>query len=137
LLSKKMKEKEKEMHKSFGFHPQPEVWEPPTKEVKKVQGKLMRGLLDLIILQFLSSQPMHSYKIIMQIRKTFGVYLGSSVIYPLMNKMEKEGYVKSEWNLEGGRYRKVYKLTSEGRNFLTFTEDLVKHLCRKIGVSYP
>jgi len=43
---------------------------------KEVQVKLMKGLLDLIVLQFLSSQPMHGYQIITRIRKNFGVYFG-------------------------------------------------------------
>jgi DNA-binding PadR family transcriptional regulator len=118
--------------KSFEFHPPPEVWELPNKKIKKAQIKLLRGLLDLIILQLLRSQPMHSYRIIMQIRKNFGIYFGSSTIYPLMNRMEEEGYIKSEWKMEGGRYRKVYNLTSEGQDFLTLTEDLVKRISQKI-----
>jgi DNA-binding PadR family transcriptional regulator len=50
----------------------------------------MKGLLDLIVLQFLSSQPMHGYQVITIIRKTFGVYFGSSTIYPLLNNLEKK-----------------------------------------------
>jgi DNA-binding PadR family transcriptional regulator len=57
---------------------------------KKVQVKLTRGLLDLIVLQFLSAQPMHGYQIITQIRKTFGVYFGPSTVYPLLNALEKK-----------------------------------------------
>lgn len=100
---------------------------------KEVQVKLMKGLLDLIILQFLSSTPMHGYQVITKIRKTFGVYFGPSTIYPLMNALEKKGYVKSEWNMDSERPRKVYNLTNEGRNLLNFTEDSLNFICRKIG----
>jgi len=100
---------------------------------KEVQVKLMKGLLDLIVLQFLSSQPMHGYQIITRIRKTFGVYFGPSTIYPLLNALEKKGYVKSEWNMSNERPRKVYELTTEGQNLLNFTEDSLKFICRKIG----
>jgi len=34
---------------------------------KEVQVKLMKGLLDLIVLQFLNTQPMHGYQIITKI----------------------------------------------------------------------
>ncbi|MHA2231231.1 MAG: PadR family transcriptional regulator [Candidatus Hodarchaeales archaeon] len=64
---------------------------------KEVQVKLMKGLLDLIVLQFLSSQPMHGYQIITKIRKSFGVYFGPSTIYPLLATLEKKGFVNSEW----------------------------------------
>ncbi|MGQ9538758.1 MAG: PadR family transcriptional regulator [Candidatus Bathycorpusculaceae bacterium] len=102
---------------------------------KEVQVKLMKGLLDLIVLQFLSSQPMHGYQIITKIRKNFGVYFGPSTIYPLLNALEKSGYVKSEWDMKNERPRKVYKLTSEGRNLLNFTEDSLNFICRKIGTT--
>ena len=36
---------------------------------KEVQTKLAKGLLDLIVLQFLDNQPMHGYQIITNIRK--------------------------------------------------------------------
>jgi len=100
---------------------------------KEVQTKLMKGLLDLIILQFLNGQPMHGYQIITKIRKTFGVYFGPSTIYPLLNMLEKKNYVKSEWNMCSERPRKVYKLTTEGQNLLNFTEDSLNFICRKIG----
>jgi PadR family transcriptional regulator PadR len=100
---------------------------------KEVQVKLMKGLLDLIVLQFLSSQPMHGYQIITRIRKTFGVYFGPSTIYPLLGTLEKKGFVKSEWDMSNERPRKVYKLTTEGQNLLNFTEDSLNFICRKIG----
>jgi PadR family transcriptional regulator PadR len=101
---------------------------------KEVQVKLMKGLLDLIILQFLSSQPMHGYQVITKIRKTFGVYFGPSTIYPLLATLEKKGYVNSQWNMNNQRPRKVYQLTNEGQNMLNFTENSLNFICRKISV---
>ncbi len=100
---------------------------------KEVQVKLMKGLLDLVVLQFLRAQPMHGYQIITKIRKSFGVYFGPSTVYPLLTMLEKKGYVKSEWNMKSERPRKVYNLTSEGQNLLNFTEDSLNLICRKIG----
>ena len=93
----------------------------------------MKGLLDLIILQFLNGQPMHGYQIITRIRKTFGVYFGPSTIYPLLGTLEKKGYVKSQWNMDNERPRKEYMLTSDGQNLLNFTEDSLSFICKKIG----
>jgi PadR family transcriptional regulator PadR len=105
------------------------------KNTKEVQVKLMKGLLDLVVLQFLGTEPMHGYKIITRIRKHFGVYFGPSTIYPLLNMLEKKGYVKSEWDMCNDRPRKVYKLTTEGQNLLNFTEDSLNFICRKIGAT--
>jgi len=100
---------------------------------KEVQVKLMKGLLDLIVLQFLSSQPMHGYQIITKIRKSFGVYFGPSTIYPLLAALEKKGFVNSQWNMNNERPRKIYKLTNEGQTILNFTESSLNFICKKIS----
>ena len=97
---------------------------------KEIQTKLTKGLLDMIILQFLDSQPMHGYQIITRVRKSFGVYFGPSTVYPLLNSLEKKGYVKSEWNMDTERPRKVYQLTNEGQTVLNFTEGSLNLICR-------
>ncbi len=102
---------------------------------KEVQAKLAKGLLDLIVLQFLNTQPMHGYQIITKIRKSFGVYFGPSTIYPLLATLEKKGYVNSEWNMTTERPRKIYKLTNEGKTILNFTENSLNLLCQKIGTN--
>jgi len=105
------------------------------KNQKEVQVKLMKGLLDLIILQFLNNEPMHGYQIITKIRKSFGVYFGPSTIYPLLGTLEEKGYLNSKWNMASQRPRKVYYLTTEGQGMLNFTEDSLNLICRKIRVS--
>jgi DNA-binding PadR family transcriptional regulator len=102
---------------------------------KEVQAKLAKGLLDLIVLQFLNTQPMHGYQIITKIRKSFGVYFGPSTIYPLLSTLEKKGHVSSEWNMKTERPRKIYKLTTEGQTMLNFTENSLNLLCQKIGTN--
>jgi DNA-binding PadR family transcriptional regulator len=101
---------------------------------KETQAKLMKGLLDLVILQFLNNQPMHGYQIITKIRKNFGIYFGPSTVYPLLNTLEKKGFVGSEWNMDAERPRKVYHITSTGKNMLTYTEESLNIICRKITV---
>ena len=93
----------------------------------------MKGLLDLVILQFLNANPMHGYQIISSIRKNFGVYFGPSTIYPLLSNLEEKGYIKSQWDLNNERPRKVYELTNEGQSLLSFTENSLNHICRKIS----
>ena len=99
---------------------------------KEIQAKLMKGLLDLTVLNFLRAEPLHGYAIITKIRMTFGVYFGPSTIYPLLNSLEKAGYVKSEWDMTNERPRKVYRLTTAGQNLLALTQDSLDLIRRKI-----
>lgn len=96
--------------------------------------KLMRGLLDLVVLQFLRAHPMHGYQIITSLRKQFGVYFGPSTIYPLLSVMEENGYIKSHWDLENDRPRKVYGITPQGAELLNCTEDSLTHIYRKLAL---
>lgn len=100
---------------------------------KEAQTKITKGLLDLIVLELLRNKPMHGYQIITSIRKSFGVYFGPSTVYPMLSMLEKKGQVKSEWDMTHGRPRKVYTLTPEGQNFLTFTEGSLNLIIRKMS----
>ncbi len=102
---------------------------------KEAQTKLMKGLLDLVVLQLLYQQPMHGYQIITRIRQSFGVYFGPSTIYPLLGALEKRGQVSSIWNMDNERPRKVYSLTTEGQNLLNFTEESLNLICRRINMT--
>ena len=99
---------------------------------KEIQTKLTKGLLDMIILQYLNQESMHGYQLITKIRKGFGVYLGPSTVYPLLGTLEKKGYVKSTWNMDTERPRKVYQLTNDGKAVLNFTENSLNLICKNM-----
>jgi len=100
---------------------------------KETQTKLTKGLLDMIILQYLDQKAMHGYQLITTIRKSFGVYFGPSTIYPLLGQLEKKGYVKSTWNMDTERPRKMYQLTNDGKAILNFTETSLNLICKNMA----
>jgi len=102
------------------------------QKLREVQMKLMRSLLDFVVLQFLKTHPMHGYQIISSLRKNFGVYFGPSTIYPLLCVLEEKGYIKSQWDLENGRPRKVYSITPQGSDLLNCTEESLNQIYRKL-----
>ena len=104
-----------------------------TKNQKEAQVKLAKGLLDMILLQYLQKERMHGYQIITSIRRDYGVYFGPSTIYPLLGLLEKKGVVQSTWNLDLDRPRKMYTLTEQGKSLLTLTENSLLMICQKIS----
>lgn len=100
---------------------------------REIQIKLMRRLLDFIVLQFLEDQPMHGYQMISSLRKNFGVYFGPSTIYPLLSLLEEGGYIEGHWDVNPGRPRKVYSLTSQGVDILNFTRVLMNRIFAENG----
>ena len=64
--------------------------------IRKAEIKLVRGLLDLVVLGLLKEKSVHGYGIITSIRRNFGVYFGPSTVYPLPGELEKKGTIKNE-----------------------------------------
>jgi PadR family transcriptional regulator PadR len=101
--------------------------------IRKAEIKLVRGLLDLVVLGLLKEKPIHGYGIITSIRKNFGVYFGPSTVYPMLAELEKKGNIKSEWDLTHDRPRKVYSLTAEGHSLLNGTEESLYQICNRLN----
>jgi len=82
----------------------------------KLRNKMVKTLLPQIILTQAAAREVHGYGIIKHIRRRFnGVYLGASTVYPALISLEKQGLLKSRWDLTGERPRKVYSLTNKGQ----------------------
>jgi DNA-binding PadR family transcriptional regulator len=50
-----------------------------------------------------------------------------------LGQLEKKGYVKSAWNMDSERPRKVYSLTTEGKNILNFSESSLNLICKNMA----
>ena len=101
--------------------------------IRKAEIKLVRGLLDLVVLGLLKEKSIHGYGVITSIRRNFGVYFGPSTVYPLLGDLETKGYIKSEWDLTHDRPRKVYCLTPEGHSLLNGVEESLYQICNRLN----
>ena len=101
--------------------------------IRKAEIKIVRGLLDLVVLGLLKEKSIHGYGIITSIRRNFGVYFGPSTVYPMLSELEKKGNIKSEWDLTNDRPRKVYSLTAEGHSLLNGTEESLYQICNRLN----
>jgi PadR family transcriptional regulator len=82
---------------------------------------LLRGTLDLLILQTLTLGPNHGLGIARRIeqitRGAFEVRPGS--LFPALHRLEEKGWLSSEWGgSENNRRAKYYDLTATGRKQL-------------------
>ena len=80
-----------------------------------------RGQFKYVVLRTLKERPMHGYEIMQSIGESHnGLYLPSpGIIYPTLQMLEDQGYVKSE-NRDGKR---VYSPTPEGAKYLEKGEE--------------
>ena len=83
---------------------------------------LLPGTLDLLILRSLRSGEMHGYGIGQQIKTTSDevLHVGESSLYPALQRLLLNGWVKAEWGVsENNRRARYYTLTAAGRKRLT------------------
>ncbi|MCD6242214.1 PadR family transcriptional regulator [Candidatus Bathyarchaeota archaeon] len=85
---------------------------------ERIVQRIVRNLLDIIILQMISNQPMWGYKIKKEIENTYGIKIRHGALYPLLNMLENSGYLRSKQEKHGGRIRKVYEITSKGIQYV-------------------
>jgi PadR family transcriptional regulator PadR len=83
-----------------------------------IDRELQRGSTPTLVLAVLARAPMHGYQIIRELEnQTRGVLrFKEGTLYPILHTLEREGLVTAEWEVDGGRERKVYALTEQGRD---------------------
>lgn len=87
---------------------------------------MTRNLLDIQILRLIRAQPMWGYKIKKVVEALFGVTLRHGALYPLLNRLEEEGFLTSEKQKQGGRTRKVYTITRKGKQYVEAYAGILK-----------
>ena len=84
-------------------------------------SELLPGTLDLLILRALAPGPMHGYGIahrLQQVSKNV-LQIGESSLYPALQRLLLNGWVKAEWGAsENNRRARYYTLTAAGRKQL-------------------
>ena len=75
-----------------------------------------KGYIRIAVLILLSKKPYHGYEIMREIKeRTRGFWKPTAGgIYPILQNLEKSGYVEGEWDVQKKRRRKTYKVTGTG-----------------------
>ena len=87
---------------------------------------LLPGTLDLLILRILQPGPMHGYGIaqVLRTRSDDVLQVGESSLYPALQRLLLNGWVKAEWGAsENNRRARFYTLTAAGKKRLTYERE--------------
>ncbi len=86
-----------------------------------MQGDVLKGHLDLLLLAALRAEPAHGYRVVELLReRSEGLFeLGEGTVYPALYRLERSGLLVSAWDSASGRKRRVYRLTPRGEKMLT------------------
>jgi len=89
--------------------------------VPKEKDDVLQGTIDMLVLKALQLEPMHGWGITERIEQWSEnvLQLGQGTLYPALYRLERQGLIRSEWNVtENNRNARYYSLTREGRRRL-------------------
>ena len=98
--------------------------------------ELLQGTLDMLILRTLQWGPQHGHGIGQAIRRQSDELLKveTGSLYPALHRLEKRGWLKSEWDVsEANQRAKYYRLTAAGKAQLSRERDRWSQLVAAIG----
>ncbi len=82
----------------------------------KLTQELRRGILVLATLSQLK-EAKYGYALINNLAER-GLDIEQGTLYPLLRRLESQGLLQSEWNVEGSRPRRYYKINPAGLSLL-------------------
>tara|TARA_R110002111_G_scaffold262872_1_gene342321 strand:+ start:37934 stop:38281 length:348 start_codon:yes stop_codon:yes gene_type:complete len=104
---------------------------------EKRKADLLQGTLDMLILKSLMEGSRHGYGVAKWIQVTTrnALQIEEGSLYPALHRMQKRGWIQSEWGLsESNRRAKYYQLTPTGRAQLKSEVQAWSHLVDAISL---
>jgi PadR family transcriptional regulator len=102
-----------------------------------------KGSAELLVLSLLEDQPRHGYDVskLIEIRSGGALRFHVTSLYPLLHRLEKEGWIEGRWVEKAEqRRRRYYTLTQQGRKVLRSKEkswqDFVATISRITGIEH-
>ena len=107
----------------------------PKKGNPPLQGELLQGTLDLLILKTLALGPAHGHTIahVIERRSDAVLQVEHGSLYPALHRLEDREWIASFWGTsENNRRARYYRLTRAGRKQLVEQEGRWDDLVRAI-----
>jgi PadR family transcriptional regulator, regulatory protein PadR len=92
---------------------------------------LYSGLIRLHVLHHAAEEPIFGLGMIEELGR-HGYRISPGTLYPLLQRLEKKGYLRSTEKRDGKSRRKVYRATPLGRKALTAAKSKVRELFHEL-----
>ena len=87
--------------------------------MQKWTSQVKKGVLSFIVLNILQGNEYYGYELIEEVKKNTEIEIAEGTLYPLLNRLKKEGLVSSKWvEQKSGIPRKYYLLSKDGETTL-------------------
>jgi len=83
-------------------------------DIGSLETEMNRGFLHILVLALLE-KDMYGYSMVKHI-EGLGYRVEENTLYPLLRRLEKNGWITSKWDITEDRPRKFYAVTAAGRS---------------------
>lgn len=106
-------------------------------EQDRLAQELRRGVLIIAVLSQLG-EPQYGYSLMQRLAEQ-DLSIDQGTLYPLLRRLEDQGLLRSEWQIEGSRPRRYYVIADKGaealRQLTAEWRSLVRVMDRLLGAS--
>ena len=88
---------------------------------KNTINELRRGMIVLAVLSQLDEEQ-YGYSLLKRLSEQ-ELEIDQGTLYPLLRRLESQGLLKSNWNVEGSRQRRYYVISPEGQEILPLLKE--------------
>jgi len=81
--------------------------------IGSLETEMNRGFLQILVLALLE-KDMYGYSMVKHI-EGLGYKVEENTLYPLLRRLEKNGWIAGKWDVSEDRPRKFYSITPAGR----------------------
>ena len=108
----------------------------PKRGNQPIQGEMLQGTLDLLVLRTLMAGPAHGHTIahVIEHQSDDVLQVEHGSLYPALHRLEDRGWIASFWGTsENNRKARYYRLTPSGRRQLTEQTDRWDAIVRAVN----
>lgn len=86
--------------------------------LERLKKKTREELLWPYLLKLLEEEPEYAYELREKIEERFGWKPPKTTAYTVLYRLERKDYIEGEWEMDGTRPKKYYKITDTGKGIL-------------------
>jgi DNA-binding PadR family transcriptional regulator len=88
---------------------------------------ILKGIISIAIIELIKDKPAHGGEVYQSLKEKFQIDTPRGVIYVILRRMEVDGLVVSNWDIqESGPARRTYRITEEGLEYLKYAMDKLR-----------
>ena len=89
------------------------------------------GFIKIHILYHASKEPIFGVEIMQELSR-HGYNISPGTLYPILHRLEKEGYLRKSSKVVEGKVRKYYQATSDGKQVLEQSKKRIRELVTEV-----